>query len=109
MLLKSNLPVDISSKANNSEVWNFINDRTKMPNTCKGKQLCTHRLNQELSWDETVRGIMVPDIDKIKDSEENRRFGGSLEKIKTEICNADQEMAKSSAVIHTIKTGSVNS
>lgn len=104
MLLKSNLPVDISSKANNSEVWNFINDRTKMPNTCKGKQLCTHRLDQEQSWDD-----MVPDIDTIKDSKENTRFGGSLEKIKTEICNADQEMAKSSAVIHTIKTGSVNS
>ncbi|XP_052087338.1 uncharacterized protein LOC127724422 isoform X3 [Mytilus californianus] len=100
MLLTPNLSPDKFAKAGNSEVWKFINERTKMPNTCKRKQLCTNISDQEISWDEIVQNIIVPDIDRTEDRQQNGCFGGSLDEIKTGLVNPQQY----TAVFHTKKT-----
>ncbi|CAC5403190.1 MYLIP [Mytilus coruscus] len=100
MLLTPNVSPDKFEKAGNSEVWKFINERTKMPNTCKRKQLCTNISGQEISWDEIVQNIIVPDIGRTEDRHQNGCFGGSLDEIKTGLVNPQQY----TSVFHTKNT-----
>ncbi|XP_076078977.1 uncharacterized protein LOC143049080 isoform X2 [Mytilus galloprovincialis] len=86
----------IFAKPENSEVWNFMNEQTKFPNTCRVKQTGRHRLDQDVNWDELVQGITVPDINRTKDNQENGYFGGHFDRIKTVVIKQEHDLDKTS-------------
>lgn len=94
----------IFAKPGNTAVWKLMNERTKLPNTYKGKQTGRHILDQEINWDELIQGITVPDINRTEHNQENGCFGGHFDKIKTEVIKPEQEFEET---VNTTKKGTV--